>query len=329
MTKRAIDPLDWSTIVESVSSGRCVAFLGAGVNVSVDGSYQGLPLGGKVSESLVGRLFGKQDATLDDLISVVPDPEIRAILEENYSDLTKLRAHDLARVAMHIEARPGGRSRLLDLLAQILPDEQRSPSPLLATLAKLPFRLIVTTNYDRLMERAFEDQTGVAPVVVVQPTKGFPPKQQREWEHRLAPLVPDEPCPRDDGLPLILYKIHGTFGDDESGLVISEEDYITFLTVAGPESRRGMPRLIRQMIVDSNLLFLGYGLEDWNFRALYKGLIESLPDSKKRMSFALQKNPSEFWADFWAKPPKNVTIYDVDLYRFADELSKRVSVNGG
>lgn len=325
MVMAEIDPLDWSTIVDSIRRGRCVAFLGAGVNVGVNDGYSGLPLGSQVSEQLVGKLFGKQDTALEKLITVVPDPAIRGLLEENYADLVKLRAYDLARVALHIEARPGGRNRLLDLLAELLPDEQCEPSPLLTTLAALPFRLIVTTNYDRLMERAFVQETQIQPLVVVQPTKGFSSRQQREWERTLGPLVPDKPSPRSCHQPLILYKIHGTFGDDESGLVISEEDYIRFVTVCGPESRRGMPPLIRQMIVDSNLLFLGYGLDDWNFRALYKGLIEPLPDARKRMSFALQKKPSDFWSRFWAQPPKNVTIYDVDLYAFAEELRKRVN----
>jgi hypothetical protein len=330
MAKTEIDPFDWGTIVDSIKDGRCVAFLGAGVNVSVEGGYRGLRLGSEVSERLVGKLLGKDKAALDELISVVPDPAVKALLEESYGDLVKVRAHDLARVALHIQAKPGGRNELLKLLGELLPDGEREPSPLLKMLARLPLRMIVTTNYDRLMEKAFRDETKTDPVVVVQPTKGFDPKKQREWEKTLAPLVPAEPCPRivkgehGETEPLILYKIHGTFGDDDSGLVISEEDYIEFLTVAGADSKRGMPPLIKQMIVDSNLLFLGYSLEDWNFRALYKGLVEPLPESKRRMSFAIQYKPSEFWAGFWSRPPKSVTIYDVDLYKFADQLQEKM-----
>src|SRR5205823_7265928 len=104
------------------------------------------------------------------------------------------------------------------------------------------------------------------------------------------------------------------------------EDYIRFLAVAAPDSKRGMPPLIGQMFVGSNLLFLGYSLEDWNFRALYKGLIEPLPEYEKPMSFAIQHRPSTFWADYWAKPPRNVTIYDLDLYAFAAELRRRTGV---
>jgi hypothetical protein len=130
-----IDPFDWGTMVNSIQSGRCIAFLGAGVNVSVEGGYTGLRLASQVTECLVGELIGN-DAGLDELISVVPDPAVKHVLEANYGDLVKLRAHDLARVALHIEARPGGRNRLLELLAGFLPDAQREPSPLLMTLAR-------------------------------------------------------------------------------------------------------------------------------------------------------------------------------------------------
>src|ERR1700692_3240622 len=36
------------------------------------------------------------------------------------------------------------------------------------------------------------------------------------------------------------------------------------------------------------LLFLGYSLEDWDFRTLYRGLIEVLPEDDRRTAFAIQ-----------------------------------------
>jgi hypothetical protein len=71
---------------------------------------------------------------------------------------------------------------------------------LLNTLARLPFRLIVTTNYDRLMERALEQNQQPRPTIVTQPIHGFTPREQRGLRARLA---------GNDGL--ILYKIHDTF----------------------------------------------------------------------------------------------------------------------
>jgi SIR2-like domain len=195
---------------------------------------------------------------------------------------------------------------------------------LLRTLAKLPLRLIVTTNYDRLMERAFERESQPEPLVVVQPMSGFSPEQQDEWATKLSELFPLEPKPRADHERSILYKIHGSLGDTAAGLIISEEDYIEFLTVVGSDSKAGVPPLISEMITRSSLLFLGYGLEDWDFRTIYKALIEKLPRWKKSRSFAIQHDPSPFWEDFWAD--KGVTIYNMDVYKFARQLRRRMGV---
>ena len=44
---------------------------------------------------------------------------------------------------------------MVEFLRGALADEELPPSPALEGLAKLPFPLIITTNYDRLLERAF------------------------------------------------------------------------------------------------------------------------------------------------------------------------------
>jgi hypothetical protein len=137
-------------------------------------------------------------------------------------------------------------------------------------------------------------------------------------------VVPATPAPRGDGEPVVVYKIHGTLGDGSTEVIVSEEDYIEFLTVVGGDGKAGVPRLISNLMVDSSLLFLGYSLEDWDFRTLYKGLVEPLPFRQQRLSFALQKDPSPFWEAYWAS--KQVKIYNVDLYEFADELRGRMGL---
>jgi hypothetical protein len=50
-------------------------------------------------------------------------------------------------------------------------------------------------------------------------------------------------------------------------------------------------------------------------------LIETLSQHGQLKSFAIQKDPSDFWVKFWED--KGVVIYNVDLYEFAAELEKR------
>jgi hypothetical protein len=318
-----------------------VAFLGAGVNATAGG----LPLGGEVASRLSASFVGGDtDRTLKDLVDVdapleellhkllalVPNAKQREALERDYRDLFRLRVYDLPRVALHAEAHIE-KSGVVRLVKEILVDERAEPSLLLRTLARLPLRLIITTNYDRLMERAFEDEGQPAPLVVTQPRTGFTAKASRTCANELEQLIPKELSPRkvakdgEPGEPAVLYKLHGTFGDDASGLVLSEDDYVDFLTAMSPGSKRGMPRLLSQMIVDSSLLLLGYSLEDWDFRTIYKALIEGLPRDERRMSYAIQHRPTPMWADFWRL--KRVTIFDYDLSEFADELRRRFGLS--
>jgi hypothetical protein len=138
----------------------------------------------------------------------------------------------------------------------------------------------------------------------------------------------------------LVYKIHGSFKGvatqdkqrwedreylrqekEPSPVIITEEDYISFMTVMGAESEEkliGIPRFVRSRILNSMLLFLGYGLEDWDIRGLYSGLIQSIPKYQREKSFAIQKDPTNLWKDFWIG--REVAVVGYDLYQFAKEL---------
>src|SRR5262249_2567138 len=155
-----------------------------------------------------------------------------------------------------------------------------------------PFQLIVTTNYDQLLERALRD-SGRDPWVIVQPIEGFKSTDRRKLDEKLAEFEGD-----------VVYKIHGSFsaapGSPASSpahwIVITEEDYIKFLLTI-TRVKEGIPEQIVTKLKLSSLLFLGYSLEDWDFRTLYKGMIETLKERDRWTSFAIQRNPTPFWVD--------------------------------
>ena len=326
-----ITDADWYTIVESVEDGLCVPFLGAAVNLSVDG-YAGLPLGYEVAERLLAPLVGKKRITFDEFVTVTPGPLLTPAdeddervkdLKELLKDLIRVRAEDLSRVALHV-ASGAGKGTLVKRLKSILNAAACDPSRILTTIAGLPIRLVVTTNYDELMEEAYRRAVPPQePLVITQPLSGFKPADQRRWAKELAAVCPMYPSPRQTDERPIVYKIHGSLGEQSGELIVSEEDYIGFLDTLGRDRKASVPTLIQDLVVQSRLLFLGYSLEDWDFRTLWKGLVEPVPEEKKQTSFAIQKDPSRFWERFWER--KQVRIYNVDLYEFVDELRERVA----
>jgi hypothetical protein len=296
--KKKIDRIHWDSIVRGIKTGFTVPFLGAGVNASRPG-YEGLPMGDAVARYLVQKLVNRKVADLAQLVEVTPKAALR-----RYPDLGRTRVQDLARVALHLQLR-GGYPAVVAYLKEIIDDDKREPAEILHVLARLPFKLIVTTNYDRLLERAFALENQPRPLVLSQQVAGFKPEVAEAWKVKLA------------GNERVVYKLHGSFDDEEPNLVVSEDDYIEFLGIAADETV-GVPRQIKARIKDSVLLFLGYGLEDWDVRTIYNVLVEKKSTRARDMSFAIQKDPPEFWVRFWAG--KNVVIYNLDLHEFAGQL---------
>jgi hypothetical protein len=344
VAKTKVSKANWRLIVEQVRARKCVPFLGAAANVSVEGKYKGLPLGREVALRLLEDLTELEDfrpesydaGTLAaDLLQKLDgldtsDPKVAELIESirprlgelvlvheslaDYADLAQLRMIDLARVALHLLLE-NGVVAVNQRLQSLLDDEGREPSPLLRALATLPVPLIITTNYDNLMECAF----GKRPHrVVIQPVDGFDGTRRSELDNEL-------PANEDP----ILYKIHGSFrspnGNAPPDIVVSEEDYIRFLTVVR-DTERGMPTYIQALIQQNTLLFFGYSLEDWDFRTIFRALVESRARGERNLAFAFQKDPPDFWVRYWDR--KHVTIYNVDLYEFAEELQQRVADAG-
>ena len=291
MAAKKISSVNWDSIVRGMDNGLCVPFLGAGVNA---GSK--LPMGGDVARYLLEKLLDRKIGAFADLVEVTPKAALR-----QYPDLSRTRVEDLARVALQLE---GDYPAVVDYLKEAIPDAGCEPAPILHALARLPFPLIVTTNYDRLLERAF-DLEQQPKLTISQPIDGFAVDQVEELQRRLA------------GDERVVYKLHGSFDDPEPNLVISEDDYIAFLGIAADE-KLGVPRQIKSRIQDSALLFLGYGLEDWDVRTIFNLLIEKGPQRSRKKSFAIQRQPSPFWVRFWEK--KDVMICDIDLTDFAAQL---------
>ena len=216
-----MDPGDIKMIVDRIKGERCrcVPFLGAGVNAKNDQHhYEGLPLGAELSRMLFENI------------------------KDKHPDLAYFNPKDLARVSLAFEYWRD-RNYLVENVERCIPHHQRQPSPLLRLLARLPFRLIVTTNYDCLMEKALND-AGTKHEVIIQRKEGF--KEDGNLFKHFQDLE------NYDGT--ILYKIHGSFFaqpnlniDDSPPILITEDDYIQYLTVIGHENI-GIPQCVRKQL---------------------------------------------------------------------------------
>jgi hypothetical protein len=284
----ALEPLFMEEIAKAIRNKKCVPFLGAAANMKYEG-YAGLPLGMQVSEALA-----------DKLNTPIADKK------------------NLPRVSLVFE-RKVFRSTLIDNLKTLIPDSGMQPSKVLTLLARLPFDLYVTTNYDRLLETALAPRN---PVVVIQTVNSL------EGAEEIATWAA---TPEEIRRPLV-YKIHGSFkeagadGFDRSPVIVTEDDYIEFLTLLRKPEHSILP-LITSRLSTRTLLFLGYSLEDWDFRVVYRTLVSDDDEAFRPASYSVQLEPPSYWVNFWNH--KKVNILNADVYDFSDELERRFPAIAG
>jgi NAD-dependent SIR2 family protein deacetylase len=217
----------------------------------------------------------------------------------------------------------------------------REPSLVHRWLARLPDPLlIVTTNYDNLIEQAFVDQSRDFRLVVhstnvddnvdkVQFWEDFGPGANPEFVQLDETRLKLNPAGSAVERRPLVYKMHGNVhgpsGGDLDSFVISEEHYVDFLSRM--IAKRAIPHQVGTSFLKRRFLFLGYGLNDWNFRVMLKNLSEFvMPGTRSlaRRSWAIQKGPSNVDRVLWDS--RLVSIHDLDLADFVGELSRRMGI---
>ncbi len=106
--------------------------------------------------------------------------------------------------------------------------------------------------------------------------------------HPAEPAYDGTPSPEE---PVVYY----AFGFVAKGdtMVLAEDDYVDYLIAAA--DYKLIPRVVRGTLVKSSLLFLGFTLDDWAFRVLYR-LIMALDGSAQLTDYAhvgVQIDPAE------------------------------------
>jgi hypothetical protein len=278
-------------LVGRVREGECILFLGAGVHAPPpeDSRY----IYAKMERPLLGG----------DLA--------RALAREcNFKKkLPKESPHDLERVSLCFEITQGlGRKELVDSLEKHLRNGKK-PSPALKMLAGLPFKIIVTTNYDQLLETALRE-SGKDPTVFV-----YNPDEKQP-----TPNVTKDPT---EEQPLV-FKMHGDL-KHRSSIVITDEDYITFVQrMSDKGTLHPVPLTVRYRISTWPTLFVGYSLRDYNLRLLFRTLRWRLDKANFPPSFSVDHSPDPLILQVWQNQRQFVTFVTENLWAFVPWLFKEI-----
>jgi hypothetical protein len=187
-------------------------------------------------------------------------------------------------------------------------------------LADLRLPMYLTTNYDRFMTRALEM---VVPEVDTRVCRW-------NYETRLAEeaMIGTPTLDR----PLV-YHLHGV-ATNIGSILLTEDDYVDFLMEAQADMAQVVPAPIQEALGTTSLLFVGYSLNDWNFRVLMRSVMRKINKSSKRMNISVQLPPADesiapdrrdeaesFLCDYLGT--EQVTVHWGDARSFLTELRRR------
>ncbi len=299
-------------VVKGLVEGRVIPFLGAGVNLMHRPQDRGWELGKYLPGSReLSTLFAERFAYPS------PNPD---------------EVSDVMRVTQYVAA-VAGTGPLYQELHKLF-DADYPVSELHGFLAELPAmlrqkgyspkaQLILTTNYDDVLERAFEKAQEPYDLLsysaVGERTGRFthrsPDGQQTVIEN------PNEYHGLRSSNRTVIIKLAGSVdrsGADGDSFVITEDDYIEQLIT---DISSVIPITLAARLRRSYFLFLGHSLRAWNVRVILRRIWGDKKLSFK--SWSIQFNPERIDQELWQT--RGVDILNVPLEEYTAALREHVN----
>ena len=251
-------------IAKLIANDECVLFLGSGISRGEKGEI-GLPS----VEELAIDLFKE--------------------IKNEKPFLRDWERKNLAKIASFFEiikGKPALDGYIKNRFLQV-----KNPLQFHKLVSQLPFKIIITTNYDRLLESQFDfDKKDYIPIV-----------EEADITHWGEQKI-------------ILFKIHGCVTRPRA-LIISEDDYIRYL------SRNSLFHdILKFLFCTKSILFIGYSLSDINVRIILQ-TVEYLSGEREKKHYLIQNGVihEKIFSDL---SKKNIEIFKVNAVNFLEELIK-------
>lgn len=319
----------WRNLLTSIWEKKCIPFVGSGIYTiqSEDGKML-LP-----SSKTIVEKWKKELLILEHRYPLEDLYELARVytLEDSYQ---------LARLAQFLELESAGETNPKDMLSDMMKEidlvdfnsQFKNSSPY-NILANLDLPIYITTNYDKFLELTIskssnkESRSGLCRWNdnLIKYFRPFGDTSILEEENQYKPST-EKP---------LVYHILGHI-DYPQSMVLTERDYFEYVINLNKNEEKDMiPSVIRKELGLSSLLFIGYSLDDINFRVIFQGFLSflnALPKEFRKLSIAIQVPPvilkgeqikMQKYLDQYTGNMFDLHIYWGSTYDFLKDLSKR------
>lgn len=264
----------WKSICYSVRGKRFIPILGPELGEDIFGG----------TRELASRLAAKHAFPLEthertDLAKVTQ--YISTNQDRSYADRV-VQDQFLRQVSERLDSAENGDMQrtlpqLLDVATQRCVANKEHPYRI---LADLPASIYVNASYEPMLFRALM-AVGKAPERIFASWRGIEVPKQPKPEH----AAPTEKAPW-------VYHFFGRFGIPDT-MVLTEDDFFDYL-IATSRLDLLLPTLVGRLM-QSSLLFLGFRLDDWRFRVLFRMIVnkQGTGTMSSLSHVGVQVNPDE------------------------------------
>jgi hypothetical protein len=314
----------WPALLNAIEEGRCTPILGSGLTDAVLGARRDTAQRWADSYHFPLAPHSREDLPqVAQFLSINQDPMFP------FDELKKQIRQELIR-RYRGDLPPQLTNASLTEMTAAVGKQQREANPTEPhrVLAGLPLPIYVTTNPDNLLADALRE-AGKEPQVELFHWTADP---GIEW----PPSIYDAPTPtyQPSAQQPLVYHLFGNL-DYPDTLVLTEDNYFDYLIGAARNRALIPPALLKALTVHA-LLFLGFQMDDWDFRILFRSIVSREGEEVRRRYFhvGVQVSPEEgrfleadaarAYLDSYFGSDK-ISIYWGSAEDFARELSQNQS----
>ncbi|MCP4285190.1 MAG: CHAT domain-containing protein, partial [Gammaproteobacteria bacterium] len=270
----------WPAVLRNIKRKRCTPILGPGLSEFLLGSRREMARRWAETYNFPMAPHHREDLPqVAQYLAVHQDPMFpRDELETHLEEELKTRYQE------NLPREPEGAS--LGELIQFIGAQRREKDPAEPhrVLAGLPLPIYINTNPGNLLKEALV-AAGKDPQVEL--------CRWNSYVEGLPSIYDDEPKYRPSEARPLIYHLFGSLEEPRS-LVLTEDDYFDYL-IGVTGNKDLIPAIVRRALVDTALLFLGFQLDDWNFRVLFRSIMSREGRSRRSdyAHVAAQINPEE------------------------------------
>ncbi len=245
---------------------------------------------------------GKRAPMVDELAASLAD-----ILDMEKVDYDQKARKNLTYIALRFLSIKGARRvDLGDIAKDFIQQKSKKIPEIYDWLAKLPFHIIINTNKDDYIQKALV-ANGKQPLAHYY-------NFRRETNTRLDFEKVSAETP-------LVYNLFGSIEESES-LVLTEEDQLEFIRNVVKDDPRIPEEILGQFDDRKTYLFLGFDLENWQFRLLLDGL--QLREENTTLSPKVDRFPLSMMTRTFYEERFNFQFIDQNAIDFLGELKGKV-----